>query len=177
MGRSPYILKFGGLPAGVHDFEFEVKDPFFKQIENSEIESADVAVTASLTKMNNVLQVHFKIVGTIGVDCDRCLKHFGYPVYAEETLVVKHGDVSESTDEILVIPEGTEEFDLTQYLYEYIVLALPARRVPCELDEKKFICDYETLGKLEEHAAAEEQEGDPDNPIWEKLNKIKYNKN
>ena len=176
MGRSQYIIRFGGLPAGVHDFEFEVKETFFKQIENSVIQAANVAVVATLTKMNNVLQVHFKISGTVDVDCDRCLKNFGYPVFAEETLVVKHGDVNESTDEILVIPEGTEEFDVSQYLYEYISLALPARRVPCELDAEKFICDYETLGQLDALETPDDPEA-PDNPLWEKLNKIKYNKN
>lgn len=177
MGRSQYIIRFGGLPAGVHDFEFQIKEAFFKSIENSEIQSATIDVDARLTKMNNVLQVHFKITGTVAVDCDRCLKGFAYPIYTEENLVIKHGKSDESTDEILVIPEGMEEFDVSQYLYEYIVLALPARRVPCELDEKKFQCDYETLGKLNDLSAPEEDETEPDNPIWEKLNKIKYNKN
>jgi uncharacterized protein len=181
MGRSQYIIKFGGLPVGVHDFEFEVKDAFFKSIENSEVQAADLEVRARLTKQNNVLQVHFVINGVIGIDCDRCLKSFGYPVVTEEILVVKHGQPEESTDEILVIPEGVEEFDVAQYLYEYIVLALPARRVPCELDEAQFPCDYDMLAKLEELAAPEEkektEEDEPNNPIWEKLNKIKYNKN
>jgi uncharacterized protein len=179
MGRSQYIIRFGGLPVGVHDFEFEVKDAFFKSIENSEIQAADLEVRARLTKQNNVLQVHFVINGVISVDCDRCLKTFGYPVVTEETLVVKHGQPDESTDEIVVIPEGVEEFDVAQYLYEYIVLAMPARRVPCELDEEQYPCDYETLAKLEQLALKEEkqEEEQPDNPIWEKLNKIKYNKN
>lgn len=181
MARSEYIIRFGGLPVGVHDFEFQVKDTFFKQIENSEIEAADINVQATLTKQNNVLQIVFSIKGTVGVECDRCLKAFGYPVEAEGALVVKHGNVDESTDEILVIPEGVEEFSVSQYIYESIVLALPARRVPCELDEQKYVCDYETLARLEQLAAppedAKEEQNEPENPIWEKLNKIKYNKN
>jgi uncharacterized protein len=179
MAKSEYIIKFGGLPVGIHDFEFEITDKFFKTIENSEVEKAHIRVDARLTKQNSVLQMHFSIKGTVGVDCDRCIKYFDYPIEAEEDLVIKHGNPDESTDEILVIPEGQEVFDVAHYLYEYLVLAIPARRVPCELDEEKFQCDYEMLEKLEHLAADAEEEKaeEPANPIWEKLNKIKFNKN
>jgi uncharacterized protein len=179
MGKSQYIIHFGGLPVGVHDFEFEVTDKFFKTIENSEIEKANINVDAKLTKQNNVLQMHFSINGTVGVACDRCLKDFDYPINAEENLVIKHGNPDESTDEILVIPEGQESFDVAHYLYEYLMLAIPARRVPCELDETVFKCDYEMLDKLDELAAdPDEVKGEEaGNPIWEQLNKIKFNKN
>ncbi len=177
MGKSQYIVQFGGLPVGVHEFEFDVDSKFFQSIENSEIEKADIHVKASLTKQNNLLQMHFSIEGTVAVDCDRCLKNFDYPVEAEEDLVIKHGNTDESTDEILVIPEGQDEFDVSQYLYEYIILAIPARRVPCELDEDKFKCDYETLDKLKNMAVDPDEGPEPNNPLWEQLNKIKFNKN
>lgn len=177
MGKSQYIVQFGGLSVGLHDFEFEVNDAFFKSIENSEIQKAHLLVDATLTKQNNLLQMQFNIKGTVGVDCDRCLKAFDYPVETEEHLVIKHGNPDESTDEILVIPEGHDEFDVSQYLYEYIVLAIPARRVPCELDKTAFVCDTETLNKLNKLAIESEKEEEPNNPIWEQLNKIKFNKN
>jgi len=178
MGKSQYIIQFGGLPVGLHDFEFDVTDAFFKSIENSEIEKADIQVAATLTKQNNLLQMHLSISGTIGVECDRCLKYFDFPIDAEGDLVIKHGKPEESTDEILVIPEGHEEFDVSHYLYEYIILAIPARRVPCELDETSFKCDYETLDKLNNLVTdSDEESSSPENPMWEKLNKIKFNKN
>ena len=179
MGKSQYIIQFGGLPVGVHEFEFDVYETFFNKIENSEVQKANIQVDATLTKQNNVLQMHFNIYGTVGVDCDRCLKYFDYPIDAEGDLVIKHGRPEESTDEILVIPEGQEEFDVSHYLYEYIILALPARRVPCELDKARFKCDYDTLDKLNNLTTAtdEEPEQEKNNPMWEKLNKIKFNKN
>ena len=178
MGKSQYIIQFGGLPVGLHDFEFDVTDTFFYKIENSEVQKADIHVDATLTKQNNVLQMHFNIYGTIGLDCDRCLKYFDYPVETEGDLVIKHGNPDESTDEILVIHEGQESFDVAHYLYEYIILAIPARRVPCELDKTSFACDYDTLDKLNKLSASSEQEPEPENnPLWEQLNKIKFNKN
>jgi uncharacterized metal-binding protein YceD (DUF177 family) len=177
MGKSQYIVQFGGLPVGIHDFEFDVTDTFFKSIENSEIQKADIQVDAVLTKQNNLLQMTFHISGTIGVECDRCLKYFDFPVETEGELVIKHGKPEESTDEILVIPEGHEEFDVSHYIYEYIILAIPARRVPCELDEESFKCDYDTLDKLKDLTADPAEGEESNNPIWEKLNKIKFNKN
>lgn len=180
MGKSQFIIQFGGLPVGLHDYTFEVNDSFFAEIENSEISTASINVQARLTKQNNLLQMQFDLEGTVGIDCDRCLKNFDFPVEAQENLVIKHGNPEESTDEILVIPEGHEEFDVAHYLYEYIVLALPARRVPCEIDSEEFQCDRETLDKLEQIASGaqhNEPKEEPNNPMWEQLNKIKFNKN
>jgi len=178
MGKSQYIIQFGGLPVGLHEFEFDVNDTFFSKFENSEFEKASLHVNATLTKQNNLLQLHCSITGTVGIACDRCIKYFDFPIEAEEDLVIKHGNTDESTDEILVIPEGQEEFDVSHYLYEYIMLAIPARRVPCELDETQFICDYATLDKLNNITTSEPaKEDETNNPMWEQLNKIKFNKN
>ena len=149
-------------------------------IENSEIQSGDVNITATLTKQNHLLQMHFNFEGTVKVDCDRCLKEFDFPVEGEENLVIKYGNPDESNDEILVIEEGCEEFDVSHYIYEYIILAIPARRVPCELDEKEFECDKETRDKLDKLTSdSDEKESEnSNNPLWEQLNKIKkFNKN
>jgi len=179
MGKSQYIIQFGGLAVGLHEFEFDVSGQFFKSIENSEIQEANLHVRALLTKQNNLLQMHFEISGTVQIECDRCVKSFDFPIEASEDLVIKHGNPDESTDEILVIPEGQDGFDVSQYLYEYVVLAMPARRVPCEIDEDQYSCDYEVLDKLKGLAADEEHEEkkEENNPLWEQLNKIKFNKN
>lgn len=180
MGKSEYIIQFGGLPVGLHEFEFEVNETFFSKIENSEIQSGEVDVTATLTKQNHLLQMNFKFEGTVKVDCDRCLKEFDFPIEGEDNLVIKFGNPDESNDEILVIEEGYEEFDVSHYLYEYIILAIPARRVPCELDEKEFVCDFETRDKLDKLTSdSDENESEnSNNPLWDQLNKIKkFNKN
>ena len=57
MGKSPYKIQFGGLPVGIHEFEFDIKDAFFKTIVNSEVSQADITITAVLTKQNNLLQI------------------------------------------------------------------------------------------------------------------------
>jgi len=176
MGKSQYIVQFGGLPVGIHEFEFDVTGKFFKSIENSEIERANLEIKATLTKQNNLLQMEFAIKGTVGIECDRCLKDFDYPIESSEKLVIKHGNPDESTDEILVIKEGDAEFDIAQYIYEYIILAIPVRKVPCEVNEDLYKCDTETLEKLNSISTdTEKQEAKQVNPMWEQLEKLKKN--
>lgn len=173
MGKKQYIVKFAGLPVGTHEFEFNVNGTFFEQFEDSEITEADLKVVVVLTKQNNLMQMQFDIKGTVNLSCDRCLINYDFPVEASEKLVIKSGNPEESTDEMMAVNENDGQADVSHYLFEYITLALPSRRVPCEIDEE-VQCDEETLKKLNENSAHEEEET---NPMWEKLNKLKINKN
>lgn len=173
MGKKQYIVKFAGLPVGTHEFEFDVNGAFFEQFEDSEITKADIHVVIVLLKQNHMMQMQFEISGTVNLSCDRCLTDYDFPIEASENLVVKTGDPDESTDEIMVVNENDGQADVSHYLYEFIMLALPSRRVPCEIDED-FECDYDTLNKLNENSVQEEEKT---NPVWDKLNKLKINKN
>jgi len=175
MGKTKYIINTGGLSVGNHVFEFDVTAKFFKEQESTEINDANVQVKAVLLKQNNILQLEFDISGTVAVDCDRCLKEFNYPITCKETLVVKNGKPEASTDVVLMIPEGETQLNITQNIYEYILTAIPARRVPCEMDKKRFKCDENMVQKLDESTTS--AENNETNPMWEKLNKIKINKN
>jgi len=172
MGKKQYIVKFAGLPVGTHEFEFKIDGTFFEEFNESEITEAKLKVVLVLLKQNNLMQMQFNINGTVNLSCDRCLTPYNFPIESSETLVVKYGDPDESTDEVIAVNESTGQADISHYLFEYIILALPQRRVPCEIDED-VACDYETLNKLNENSAPEEEV----NPIWEKLNKLKSTKN
>ena len=172
MGKKQYIVKFAGLPVGTHQFEFNINGTFFEQFEDSEITEADLEVVIVLTKQNNLMKMQFDINGTVNLSCDRCLTDYNFPIEASENLVIKSGTPEESTDEIMALNESEGQADVSHYLFEYITLALPTRRVPCEIDED-FECDYETVNKLKENSVEEEKT----NPLWDKLNKLKINKN
>ncbi len=172
MGKSQYNIQFGGLSVGEHEFEFDVTEKFFEQYQDSEITRASIHVDATLVKQNNLMHMLFSFEGTVGLSCDRCLVEYDCPVSGEEKLVIKHGDPAESNDEMLVLREGLDEADISQYLYEYIELAIPYRKVPCEdenLEYDELPCDQETLAKFEEHKVDEEPIA---NPEWEKLKNL-----
>lgn len=175
MGKSQYKIQFGGLSFGEHQFEFEVNEKFFEQFSDSEITSAKISVKANLIKQNSLMHVLFSFEGVVKLSCDRCLIDYNCQISGNEKLVVKHGNPEESNDEILVLRDGLDEIEFTQYLYEYIELALPSRRVPCEEDDNEVECDKETLAKFNELKIEEESE--KTDPKWDQLKNIKFNNN
>lgn len=174
MGKKRYVLQLSGLSFGTHTFEFKVNDSFFETLEQTEFEKGNITVEVEVVKQNNVTTLKFNLNGTICLPCDRCLKEFDFPIHWEDQLFVKNGNTEESNETLLVLPEGETEVDLSQILYEFITLAVPSRRVPCEIDKKKYKCDKETLQKLGDISI--EEEPSAENPLWEELKKIKFNK-
>ena len=175
MGNKQFVIQFGGLSVGRHDYEFEVGSKFFESFEYSEVHQANVKVKLEVVKQNNVLTLNFEIGGTVGIECDRCLAAFNIPVNSKQSLVVKHGDTEETNDEILVLPHGSTEVNIAQPLYEFINLAVPARKVPCEIS-KKYKCDTETLNRLNDVSVDESPE-EESNPVWDQLKNINFNNN
>ena len=176
MRSERLIIQFGGLGVGSHLFEYQVKNKFFEQFEYSEIKKSDVHLTIDFLKQNSVITLNFSIKGTVGIECDRCAGDFDLPVQIHETMYLKHGDVSESNDSLIVLPFGESEVDLTKYVYEFITISLPIRRVPCEIDKELYKCDEETLKKLN-NFSVEDEPNSTQESIWEELKKVKFKNN
>jgi uncharacterized protein len=172
MGKKQFVIQFGGLSIGAHEYEFEVNDTFFDRFEFSEIKKANILVKVELLKQSTVMTLNFDISGTIGIECDRCTGDFTIPLEAKDSLVVKHGDRDETNDEILVLAHGDTEMDISQPLYEFIVLALPGKKIPCEMSPD-YKCDQETLNKLKGISVETPEENK--NPLWDKLKNINFN--
>lgn len=160
-----FTIPFVGLKEGMHDYSFEIKDSFFESFEYSEIETGKVHVEVSLERRERMLVFEFKIDGYVDVDCDRCLKAMEYPVKGQERLIVKFGqELREESEEIIVIPETDSHIDISSFIYEYIMLLLPFKRVHPDGDE---ICSNEVVDKLENHSIQEED------PRWDALKGLK----
>lgn len=176
MAERQFIIKLNGLPIGSHLYEFKVTDSFFESREYSDIEGADVDVKVELVKQSSLINLNFSMEGIIQVACDRCTKPFGVEVQNSETMHLRFGDPEEAHPEnVIVLNHGENEVDISQPLYEFIALALPARRVPCEEDDD-IECDYDTLDKLKNYET-DEPEQKPEDSVWDKLKNINFNNN
>jgi uncharacterized protein len=178
MRKKAYVIQFGGLKVGSHSFEMEVNDEFFEDLDYSEISKASVKAEIEVLKQNNVLTLHFHLTGTVETICDRCGIESGLPIDITEKLVVKHGEPKESTEDIVVLPHGETEVDVSHFLYEFITIAVPPKRIPCEEDDT-IECDYDALAKLDSIGTEEEREDSSEdiNPIWKDLKKLKFKDN
>lgn len=161
-----YKIPFLGLKQGEHEYEFQLTDAFFEEFENSEIDKAEINVDLILEKQSNMMVLHFKLSGEVVSVCDRCGDPLKFPIESNETQVVKLGDQSSSTDdEVIVLGPQEFELDVSQFLYEYAHLAIPARHV----HEKPVDCNQEVLKTLEKYKVDKTS-----NTQWADLKNLNY---
>lgn len=165
-----YSVQFSGLAPGKHEYEYEIDKKFFDAIEYSELKEGNVHLALELEKHNTMLVLNFSLRGTITVNCDRCGDAFSLPVKDKQRLIVKFGEqAGEETEEIIVIPRNESEINVAHYIYEYICLALPQKRIHPEGK-----CNKEALKQLEK-LEEENNKNKTTDPRWEGLKNIILN--
>jgi uncharacterized protein len=170
-----YTIQFASLKPGAYTFDFEISDKFFEHFDESEIKKGKVNVQIGLEKQSRLMVLDFNLKGFVSVMCDRCLVDFDLAIESDQKLIVKFGnEKKEETDEIITIAESDHEIDVAQFIYEYIHLSLPPKRVHLDNEKGESQCDPVIIKKLEEHKGKEIETPDND-PRWEALKKIKFN--
>lgn len=171
-----YTIAYRGLRSGLHDFHFKVDGGLFRAYGSTEIKDGDCDVSVALERGESMLTLDVNVDGSVVVECDRCLEDCNVPIHYEGQLLVKFSDeVHEYDGEVIWLLPMEDEVDLTQYIYESIVLALPYQRVhpdgECnpEMLERFRIVSDEEFGGIEARAEAEgRNEGE-----WAKLAALK----
>jgi uncharacterized protein len=170
-----YVIPFAGLKEGRHEFEFDIDDSFFEHFESSEIREGKLEADVILLKKQQVLELEFNIKGKVRTICDRCLGEFDFPLTYQGKLFFKFGEQSyELTDEIIILAASEHEINISQYIYEFIHLALPYRRIHPDINGISG-CDSAMIQKLEA-LRTEDIKKTVHNPSWDKLREI-TNKN
>jgi len=166
-----YVIQFAGLKEGRHEFEFDVDDSFFEQFESSEIKKGKLAVRVILDKNRQVLEMGFFIQGTVQSICDRCLDELDLPLQYQGKLFFKFGEESyELTDEIIILSSSEYKVDISQYIYEFIHLAIPYRKIHPDINGASG-CNSGMIQKLESLMNHETREKNY-NYSWDKLKEI-----
>jgi uncharacterized protein len=173
--RKEYIIQFVGLSMGTHSFEYSISNKFFEDLDYSEIKQGNIQAKLELLKQSNMMILQFEISGTIKLNCDRCTEEFDLPISGNYKLIVKVGgsDTGNEDDDIITVAANEHELDLSQYLYEYIILSVPIKRVHPDDAKGNPTCDKKMLKKLNQFLV--EDDKDLLDPRWEELKKIKLN--
>lgn len=172
MKHKEFSIPFSGLKQGKHEFKYTIDNSFFESFGYQEFNAAAIVLQVSLDKRSTVLEFEMKAEGTVNVDCDLSSEPFDLPIQASLDLVVKFGDeFNDEDDEILIIPHGDHQVNIAQYVYEMLVLAVPAKRIhPGVLDGSM---RSELLQKLEELRPKENKETKENtDPRWDALKKL-----
>jgi uncharacterized metal-binding protein YceD (DUF177 family) len=171
-----FSIPFTGLKIGKHEFEFDLDNSFFDAFEYSLIKKGDLKATVELDKQETMLILHIQILGTVKLDCDKCLAEFNAPIEIKERQIVKFAeDESESDDlEIIVLNKKESSIDVAGILYEFISVAVPFIKV-CEENGEGQQCDQEMITRLESLSpgTTATEEKDNEDPRWAALKKLK----
>jgi uncharacterized metal-binding protein YceD (DUF177 family) len=116
----------------------------------SEIDDANINVQATLVKHTQFLEVELQIAGQAEVQCDRCLDPLLVDIDTEVAMYVKFGETpgEEDDDEndVIILSHNDMELDMQHYIYEYVHLALPIKKVHGEGK-----CNKEMMARLEQY--------------------------
>lgn len=172
MKLKEFFIPFSGLKLGEHKFVYEIDDAFFESFDYQEFNGASVQIDALLEKMGTMMELRIEAKGTINVDCDLTGESFDQPIDSNLKLVIKFGEeYNDEDDEILIIPHGEHQFNIAQYIYEMLVLAVPQKRVHPGVEDGTLKSDI--LDKLEELKPKENTKSSEEtDPRWDDLKKL-----
>ncbi len=172
-----YLVSFIGLKLGKHQFDYQINKAFFDAFDYDEFESSDIKVNVILEKKETMLEVNFKHKGTIHVPCDLSNEMFDLPIKGKFRLIVQFGEeYNDDNDELLILPHGEHQIDLSQFIYEMIVLSIPLKRVHPGI--KDGTLKTQELQKLDELSVKEVKEKIEDkkeeniDPRWDILKQL-----
>ena len=154
---------------------FQINKLFFDNFDYHEYEDCDIKVTVVLDKKSTILELSFKHKGTVFVPCDLTNEMFNLPIKGKINLVVQFGEnFNNDNEELLILPHGEFQIDISQYIYEMIVLSVPLKRIHPGI--KDGTLKTETLNKLTELSVKKtkkevKQEENID-PRWDKLKQL-----
>ncbi|MCF8230735.1 MAG: DUF177 domain-containing protein [Bacteroidales bacterium] len=182
-----FRIAFSGLKLGQHEYKLSVGEAFFEKYHNLEIDHGAVDVNLVMTKKERMLIFDFHLKGWVELICDRCLGKYKHYIEDEEKMFVKRQngiyEMVEEAEDVLIIPDDWSDFDVGHYVYEYIAVLLPMKRVHANDEKGNPLCDpkmLEILNKVkvtdEDEKEGEKKESDENiDPRWEALRKLKNN--
>jgi uncharacterized protein len=163
-----FSIDIVGLANKVHDFDFQINQLFFDHYGKELIEKGDLKAKVQLDKRETMIEARFNINGSIHLICDRSLDPYEQVLNIDKMVVFKYGHQEvELSDEIVLITRETPQIDLGQFIYEFIALEVPMKklhpRFQNENTEDEFIYRSETEDKSENTT----------DPRWDALKKLK----
>ncbi|AFU68996.1 metal and nucleic acid binding protein [Psychroflexus torquis ATCC 700755] len=166
-----YAIPFVGLKVEQHRFDYKIDNSFFELFDFNEFNNADVSVDLELTKKANMLELEFEFTGHVNVNCDLTLEPYNQQISNHLSLVVKFGDdYNNDNEELLILPHSDYEVEIQQYIYEGIILGLPAKRVHPGVEDGSI--KSEILEKLNELQPEQNTKEEDTDPRWDKLKEL-----
>lgn len=177
MGKfDAYNIPLKTLELGKSKFEFHLDNAFFALIGEEEIQKGDLKAEVSVDKSEKESRLEFKITGKVVVTCNRCLEEMDQPISTASSMIVRFGkEFKDDGDDIVVVPEDPGAINVSWFLYEFTVLAIPVKHI-----HPYGLCNKEMSSKLSEHLVEDApdedsayQEDGISDPRWNALKNLR----
>jgi uncharacterized metal-binding protein YceD (DUF177 family) len=172
-----YGINIIGLSNKIHHFDYEIGESFFRTYGSDLLKEGNFRVDVELNKHETFIEAAFKIKGTAVLTCDRSLDPFDYPIWTEKKIMFKYGDKDEEiSDEIIMINRDTATLEIGQYIYEFIALAVPIKKLHPRFRAEDLQDDETSDGKIVYSSGGNSErkdENDDIDPRWNVLKKLK----
>ena len=174
-----YDIHIVGLDNKRYEYDFTSDKSFFAALEQELIPTGSVQTHLVLEKSETMIRLEFHIVGTVEQTCDRSLDEYDEPVDTQQTMLLKFGDHNEElSDEIELIERNTTTINVARYIFEFISLSLPMKRLHPRFRDEEDTDDDEN-GKLIYRSSTETNDNADDqsdvDPRWAALRKLSDN--
>jgi uncharacterized protein len=163
----------------VHNYDFKLDNSFFTLFEDSLIQKGLLTVDVDLEKTPLLIRTNFKIKGQVELICDRSLDPFDYSISSDSQLIFKFSEEYEGeiTEEIIGIKRETIKINIAQYIYEFINLEVPIKKLHPRFqkdesqNEEDSLLIYST--ETENEADSDSPSEDLIDPRWLALKSLK----
>jgi uncharacterized metal-binding protein YceD (DUF177 family) len=173
-----YEIAWQGLKPGPHTYIYEIKDRFMLEREVDEsFSNWDARITLNFDKHENFFMLHFDVDGHVTVPCDRCGDDFQLRLWDEFDLVIKligeESEDIEDEDDVAFIPRSETVIDISNWLYEFLMLSVPLQHIHPDKKEGTSGCNPVALNLLNQLS---EQPDVAENPMLKALQGLKVAK-
>jgi uncharacterized metal-binding protein YceD (DUF177 family) len=159
-----------GLKEEDTSLELSLDDDFFAALDGAEVKQGSLHVSVSIRKATGFFELQFHSKGHVIIPCDRCLDDMEQPVETDNRLIVKLGSSYSEEDDIIVVPEDEGILDISWFIYEFAILAIPIRHV--HAPGKCNPAMTKALEELSADRSSDEESTQETDPRWEQLKSL-----
>ncbi len=166
-----FSIPVRGIGIGLHKFDFQIDSEFFEHFADSIIQEGNFKVQLEIFKSETMMDMDYGITGSFRTVCDRCLQPFDLACEGSHQLIAKFKEGESTEAEIVFIHPLEHEFNVAQYIYEFICLSIPMIKSHPLDEEGEPTCEVDIFDYLENDDEEQTEEGKPS--VWDALKDLK----
>ena len=166
-----FEINLARLENGTHHFQFELVPDFFETFENNLVEEGYGKASLIMDKSESMMALNFTIEVDVLLICDVSSESYRESLTCQKKHIVKFGLTNEElSDEISTIDMGMQILNVSGYIYEFVSLEIPMKKVHPRLRGQE---RADLVYKDETPSLNDQEQENKIDPRWEVLKKIK----